>query len=397
VSEAWWAPWREWTTRSVTLTSGEANALRSSELRFRLTERGGGLYEMATTRWVGVDTILGRQVAVHPKMDTGRLVYLLARGAKLPSFAGHAALGPESDILHALVEAYLVALDAALVQGPLSAYVEVREDLAALRGRIDIPRQYGQRFGLLPPVSCEFDDFTSDIEPNRRLLAAIDLLLAGTTKDTPPRLRLHASRLAQSVTRVRYAGTVEPLVLGRDVDARMGRTAPAYRTAVALAESILNHGFVRFVPGARRSMGFAVNMDNVYERFLFAALGEALGAPRLQWSKPVLRLLAGDHETHVPDMVWWNRLRRPRLVLDAKWMNKHRKKNVRKMLTYCTALGITKGVLVLGGGEERVDRVPLGNIEIYSWTLPVDGSIDELEARLDAFATRLKELAPGSP
>ena len=377
------------------LPAMEARALRDSHLRFDVQEVRPGEYRITTTRWVGVDTILGVEVFVHPKMKVDRLLYLMARGAKLPLFSGHAHLQEEPDIVAALRVAFVTVLDEALSNGLLQTYEERYDDLRAMRGSIDVHRQFIQRFGVLPPVSCVYDEYTPDNAPNRLLLAAARKLLMAPTRDSYTRsLRRHVRDLSESATSERPPESAS-LPVGAHL--ALGRTADAYRTALSLAEAVLAGTFVRFSSGDRRTIGFAVNMDNVYERFLRTALRECLGAPPWLWNRPSLRLLAGDQERHEPDMVWWHRPGRARLVLDAKWMDVDRRRNARKMLIYCQALGLDDGVLIYGGGEERVHKVPLGKTRVHAWCLPVDGTIEELEQRLAAFAERLRSLAPAKP
>ena len=114
--------------------------------------------------------------------------------------------------------------------------------------------------------------------------------------------------------------------------------------------------------GRSRGAAFFLDMNKVFERFLYVALGEALGLPDGQWRHEAgLTLDEGGHVGMKPDFSWWpsggtdGNGSRPLFVGDAKYKRTDGEgfehADIYQMLAYCTAADLPSGMLVYAAGE----------------------------------------------
>jgi 5-methylcytosine-specific restriction enzyme subunit McrC len=78
----------------------------------------------------------------------------------------------ELDVFEAVVPAFSTLTRQALRRGLLQGYEQRAEELATVRGRIDVTIQVHRRFGQMLPLAVSYDEFSEDILANRLLKAA---------------------------------------------------------------------------------------------------------------------------------------------------------------------------------------------------------------------------------
>jgi 5-methylcytosine-specific restriction enzyme subunit McrC len=161
----------------------EADALSAlGELRPGLCERGYSWVRLA--QYCGIINLGGRLIEVLPKVgfdgssdrDSRALLLSLLRDAGYISVSAHDAAG-QSLTRHTLIEAFVVSfLDriSELAKGGLrSDYLAFSDDLAVVRGRIDIKRQITKLANRPDLIACEFDELTIDNAWNRAVKRAL--------------------------------------------------------------------------------------------------------------------------------------------------------------------------------------------------------------------------------
>ncbi|MDB4981582.1 MAG: uncharacterized protein JWM82_2334 [Myxococcales bacterium] len=165
-----------------------------------------------------------------------------------------------------------------------------------------------------------------------------------------------------------------------------------YDRALALADIILRNASLELQDGRVTSAGFLLNMDNVYEQFVVEGLRRALGLSISEWRYHPDDLTL-DHEDHfriIPDVIW-EHAGEPWLVLDAKYkLGDTRQADVSQMHSYCTALGVDRGVIVHSGAEDNTIRIRNSNVEIRVIRLDPDGEPAQLTARLAEVAKTIR-------
>lgn len=384
-----------------TLRISEADALRLARCRLGLQVEldTPGAYEVRSCNLVGVDLVDHLEIEVRPKLPITNLLYLLGEtpeDLRLGDDVGHSG---QPGAVVVLQELFATALSRVLSRGLPTLYVQRREKLPVVRGRIEVLELTTKGFGLVPPVPCAFDDQSFDTEPNRRLLAAAAALAALPVgrQATRTLLRRLANRLRSAVTSVRYGANLKELRVGKEVDLQLGkRGAASYRSALAIAQLVLSGSSAEFDKGNVSAASFVVNMDRVFERFLFERLRRSLDVPRSLWTKPSIYLDTRDRILLMPDMVEYLPDLRPRLVLDAKWKNtsEGESSDIRQMTLYCLSLGLPFGVLIYGNATSSGarHRIVETDIQIHVLDLDLSGSVADIDGQVGRLATRIRAI-----
>jgi 5-methylcytosine-specific restriction enzyme subunit McrC len=289
---------------------------------------------------------------------------------------------------------YADALANATSRGVVWDYRDRSDALVRPRGRIDSRTLTLRRFGVFPPVDCNFNDYTADTDPNRRLVAAASLLTRGSLALTPAGVKLRRMmEQFQDVSRDLDATNSRPAQV-------LGRRWEPFQTVLSLADVVLSHASLELRHGQVGSIGFVVNMNVCFERFVVVALRRALRLDEQRWRHhpPGLTLDHGGRLQIVPDAVWYGPNGKARMVIDAKYKRTvlGGVEDVVQMMSYCLALGTRHGVLVYGDADQGRHRMRHADIEVHVEPLSPDGTREELEERVQDLARRLEVLTQGA-
>src|SRR6056297_377426 len=139
---------------------------------------------------VGVIATPDCQLEILPKIEGGgesgvsdavlrqRLIHMLAVTYDLPIEAGAITrLGWQRDtVLELLIRLFCAKLTDAIRQGMPRQYLEHEDDLPALRGRLDVTRQFSTLAVSPQKLACRFDALSPDIALNQVMRAAVSSL-----------------------------------------------------------------------------------------------------------------------------------------------------------------------------------------------------------------------------
>ena len=360
------------TLRAVWLDSEDVEALRASPARLDVRARADGRFDVHAKQIVG--TVRTRQVdlVIRPKIELDGFLELLGHAPWLARLRGRSDLGTWDDFLPALAELYAHALKTALRRGILLGYESRREALSYCRGRVDSLSLGARRFGVIPPIDCEFEEFSPDIELNQRLRAAARFLVRSGlgSRTATAELRAALDQFA-SVSDRRFHPPLRPL----PVDRRLGLYGPA----VDLANLVLSSASLDLRSGAARSVGFLLDMDHLYEAWVARMLREELGASKDIRQPPAHRHppklhLDFDRTVKLEPDVLWSPEGRPSVPIDAKYKRGTRLGNpdVYQMAAYCAGLGVRRGVVFCVDVDPGHLRLRNG-VEIWVRRLSVEG------------------------
>ena len=325
---------------------------------------------------VGILTIPGRTVEILPKIDgndgtvRSALVHMLAVAWGLRVAEGElAALDTQRhDLLELLIRLFADRLLAAVRRGMPRRYVTHEEDLALLRGRLDVERQFTHLAVRPDRLACRFDELSEDTPLNRVLKAAVTRL-AGVARSAAG-----ARRLSELTARFEFVrDSSDPL--------RLDRTNAAFHDLHRLARLFLTGDWQSTRGG--RSAGFALlfPMDKLFEAFIGRSLMRALGSRtvRLQHrGRHALTAAGGTSRLFAlqPDAVIEEPGER-HVILDAKWKRltphaRHRGKtlgvaqsDIYQMLAYARAYDARRLVLIYPwhdalGAQQSIDLARSG-------------------------------------
>jgi 5-methylcytosine-specific restriction enzyme subunit McrC len=374
----------EW-TRSAPLALSEGSLRTLSALGHLLEMRPDG------RRWtLRSKGIVGR-VQLHegtlellPKHPVANLCRMIAAVAGVPRlFEPITTLG-DGGLPDLLVAAFVQRAEGLLAEGLRRDYVERREQLAVLRGRLDLPAHLRRPEALVTDLSCRHEDYTLDTPFNAVL------------RQTAEACHSRWPALAERVLRLRHrlAGVPRTRLRPDEIDRfRYDRLTESYRPVHALCRAILagtrlGLGGEHEAPGA----SFVVEMAPLFERFVSLSLRARTHPPwRVALQERVALDRAGALEIR-PDVVVY-REHQPMAVVDAKY--KLRRGGVPKIsdayqvLAYARRYGLERAWLIYPdrpAGERRLVTHD-GTTEIISVGLDLEAAWAEVEAALDRLAT----------
>ena len=317
---------------------------------------------------VGILSIPGRTVEILPKIDgndgavRSALVHMLAVAWDLRVAEGELTTldTQRRDLLELLIRLFANRLLAAVRRGLPRRYVAHEEDLALLRGRLDVKRQFTHLAVRPDRLACRFDELSEDTPLNRVLKAAVTRLVGVA------RSAANARRLSELAARFELVGD-SPAPLREPV--RLDRTNTAFHDLYRLATLVLSGDWQRTTGG--HSTGFALlfPMNELFEKFIGRSLERALAPPRTVRLQPTDRhaLTSVDGKSHLfalkPDVVIEEPGER-RVILDTKWkhLTPHKRgcektlgvaqSDIYQMLTYAHAYNAKRLVLIYPWHEE---------------------------------------------
>jgi 5-methylcytosine-specific restriction enzyme subunit McrC len=293
-------------------------------------------------------------VEFRPKVGVAPLLFLISYALDADSWRPEDAhVAADMNLAEAIVPLFARAVHRALAPGLLQGYQNRKDTLATIRGRVRMADQFRACIGLPLPVEVTYDDYTPDILENQLLSTAVDTL---------GRLHLRHQPSYTSLARLRaQLSDVNPIAIGRhDVpEPFWTRLNERYRRAVALARLIITTAGVQARVGGHDASALLVNTNQVFERFIRAALREQLHLTDATFppaarghaiyldrgSKPAVKL--------EPDLSWWAH---GQCVFagDCKYKRADGdvpNADIFQMLAYLTALRLDEGWLIYAIGE----------------------------------------------
>jgi 5-methylcytosine-specific restriction enzyme subunit McrC len=382
------------TTSAVQLNSSQVEVLRQA--RVAAAPVGRGCYDLRPEAIVGVLEVDGVRFEIAPKMGIPRLLQLLTYGlSRRRSTDLDGSFGSDVDLVEAMATLYAEALDRTLARGVRRDYVRRSASSSTLRGRIDLARQLRNHHGRMPPVELTFDDHTVDTPSNRLLLTAALKLRTLRVRSIGARrmLGLALGRL-EGVTPEDYASTPLPPA------PTAARRDPDLELALMLARLIVAGRSIEIRSGDLTAAAMLFNLNDVFEDFVVAALGERLGLDGRSWPQNAAgHPLYLDRDRRVklePDLSWWDR-NRCLFVGDVKY----KRTSVRgvthpdlyQLMSYVAATGLADGLLVYADGVAgTVTHVVPGDRRLHVTRLDVSGTLAEMEQEVDRVAGLARSL-----
>ncbi|MCT0198595.1 McrC family protein [Synechococcus sp. CS-1325] len=318
------------------IPEAEADRLAAIARASAFSGRGGeGVLEHGRTGLrargvVGVIATQGCQLEILPKIEGGgetnvsdatlraRLIHMLAVTFDLPIEAGAMTkLGWQRDtLLELLIRLFCAKLTDAVRQGMPRHYLEHEDDLPALRGRLEVKRQFSTLAVSPQKLACRFDSLSSDIALNQVMRAAISKLsrLSGA-QDTQRALR------ELSFVYVDVAD-VPPCALRWDRIV-LDRTNGRWRNLLSFARLFLTDRYQTTSAGAIDGHALLFEMNVLFERYVERILSRALAGTGYRLSSQGGHrdcLYEGDigrFRTR-PDLIVRN-TDGVKLIIDTKW------------------------------------------------------------------------------
>lgn len=277
---------------------------------------------------VGVIVADGVTLEILPKIDGNEtdaaarrsLVHMLAVVLDLDIIDGGLTdLGwQRDDLLEILIRLFCDRLFEALHRGLPRRYVPHEHDLAALRGRLDVKRQFTVLAASPQRLACRFDELSADIALNQIMKAAVTKLAK-------------VARAPESQRRLAELGFAFADIAAVPVnslpwhDVVLDRTNRSWAQLLSLAKLLLGDRFQTTSSGDARGFSLLFEMNKLFEEFVGRSLARALAGTgyevRLQGPRgyALADLHSGQNRFATkPDITVASR-GAPALVIDTKW------------------------------------------------------------------------------
>ena len=386
---------REWQPRTVDLDFDGAALAALKAAHIGVTPLGGGRHELRPESHVGALRVGETSIVVRPKIEAARAMFLISYALD----PGHwreddgAALAADEGVLDAIAAAFARETRRAIGRGLLRGYRREEDALHGVRGRIRFADQLRRRPGVPLPVEVAFDEFTADVEENRLLHAALRRLARLPLRSADARAEVRALL-------PRFAEVGAPSYRrGGAPDIAWTRLNAHYRRAAALARLVVEWSSLELRGGETAAAAFMIDMNAVFERFVRAALREALGLAEASWpDEERRRRLTLDEDDGIrlyPDLMWLDG-RKPVFVGDAKYKRTDNRAvpnaDLYQMLAYCVAAGLPSGLLVYAQGEDEpaAHAVRNAGVTIEVEALDLDGEPEAVLASVTRLARRVE-------
>ena len=334
----------------VPLDAGQLAALAQSGIDVTLSIDGRSRYVLRPSSYIGTVRLDVLSIVVRPKIPICRVMFLVAYALDPNDWKRYFDLFPNPDILESIIPAFVHHTHQAIRRGLLQGYQTEEDALHTVRGRIRFSDQINRRSGIPLPIEVTYDEFTEDIEENRLIKTALHRL---------SRLPVRSERSRRGVNGLRSAfNTVELGNYRRGVpEFQYTRLNDHYRPAVELARLIIDNSSLELFHGEVAGASFLLDMNKVFEQFLFVALREALGLSKREWQSGKRLYLDTDRKISLqPDLSWWEG-GHCCFVGDAKYKRTtptgFQHADIYQMLAYCTATNLPSGLLVYAAGESE--------------------------------------------
>lgn len=234
-------------------------------------------------RVVGVIATPGCQLEILPKIERGgeeapsnaalraRLVHMLAEVHDLPIDAHDmTALGWQRDtLLEILIRLFCRKLSDAVRKGLPRHYIGCQEDLPALRGRLDVARQFCALAATPNRLASRFDALSPDIMLNRIMRAAVTRLARITAAPDNQRALHDLSLAYEGVT------ALPPRAILWD-RITLDRSNEQWRDLITLARMFLAGQYQQTSSGEASGHALMFEMNVLFERYIERLMRRAL-------------------------------------------------------------------------------------------------------------------------
>lgn len=249
-----------------------------------------------------------------------RLVHMLAVALDLKIETGQITKldWQRETLLEILIRIFCSKLTDAVRRGMPRRYIVQEDDLSALRGTLNLPRQFTRHAANPSRLACKFDELSEDIALNRIMKATVaHLFRMSRSPSNQQRLRELAFV---------YADIAEVAVSAQKWDeVVIDRTNRAWQELFGMAQLFLRSRYQTTSAGAGRGTALLFEMNTLFEEYVGRLITRALARTEYRVSLQGGRLFcltSLDDERAVfqtkPDILIW-RAGQVVHVIDTKW------------------------------------------------------------------------------
>jgi 5-methylcytosine-specific restriction enzyme subunit McrC len=353
-------------------------------------------YRLTPKGHVGTIVCPTCRLLIRSKIPIENLFYLLDPTGPVPTLSDQITPLPAAEGLDFLAGRLAHLLNERTAAGLHRDYQERTDRGPYLQGQLDLPAHLRGQNGRKDQLHCRFEEFTADIPCNQIPKATAELALQSPMLGDSVRGSLRRALEAFAAVR--------SIAVDRDSFPAVmtDRLTDAYRPLLDLCRILVESLGPGKHSGSTACPAFLLDMEKVFEHYVTTGVARACaGSSRVTVSSQPL-VVANQPDAGLPDI----HLRpdftlvaggRPFLVGDAKWkslaVSPLVTADLYQVITYCTSLGIRRGLLVYPGHRNRVWNYSLARapVSVQIRTLRVSGKRESCARSLRRLACSARQ------
>lgn len=341
---------------------------------------------------VGTVVAPGLTIRIRPKITIARLFEMLsAATSALRWSASIVGLSPTSTVEDVVAAVFIDAVQKELARGLLRGYIALEEESFVARGRLEVSELIRRRPMTLAPLVQTPEFLEENIPENQVLASALDVLARRIQSQTIRTRLMDCQRAFVGVSRLR-SGRSLPRIARNRLNAR-------WWGAIELALLVLRSGGLDLPIGDHLARSFLIDMNVVFERFVYRALAEDLLAHGLTLhdNHGGIRLDTDGLHTLRPDLSLW-RGDRCTYAGDCKYKQSTdamaQRDDMYQCVAYAVATGLPRITLFYGGESPQSREVQLvdGRTTVLVRVLDLSAPTVRLQAQCAALAREAADL-----
>jgi 5-methylcytosine-specific restriction enzyme subunit McrC len=319
----------------------------------------------------------GLLIRIQPKVGIHNIFRMLEVAYRLKSFQWRDGLVDVSDLADIFERLASILARRVLDRGRKGlhrSYVETRDDLQLIRGRVDTRETSLSLLKGVLAVRCEFEEHTSDIDDNRILLYTLSLLSRMSMRRIDVRKEVNgARRLLQGAASLRVVGASEC------VHRVYNRLNEDYRPLHALCRFFLHHTGPALSSGKKSLIPFTVEMPGLFELFVSEWLKTKVPPNILVRSQHKAVLDSAGSLFFRVDIALFDRSSdRCIAVLDTKYKSAEipSESDIQQIVAYAVKMGASNGYLIYPSSTTRKIDLQVGTVRVRSIVFALSGDLD---------------------
>lgn len=394
------------TINGVILTHHEATILHN-EFAHALTIRSEGQdeYQLTAASYVGKIVLGNLSIEIHPKLPIPLLWDWLAYAYDIRSLKWTQQAGYEEDFgdLEWLIKAYIRECRRIVAHGLRKAYVTEQAVIESARGSLNATTTASLWLKQEYRFDCRYDEFTSWAIENQCIFAGLTDMMRFSIQDK--KLLIDIQNLLQLFGAHKPAAlhSLEVVRLAKpELDhMKPNRLNIVYMPAFQLLRMFWRQASLSFESGGIRVQSFLLDMNELYERYIFRRLEDELKGDGIHVVDQQHDWLAEGGKIRIlPDILL--RCKEQEVILDTKYKRKTDESSINQdvfqMLAYMTARKSQHAILLYASGPEREDQVKHTGMMVYQWSLEleqINSDREQFEARIRVIVDRVRGLFGG--
>ena len=229
-----------------------------------------GRRRIKAAQFVGVIATPSVRLEILPKIEKseniktrGALIKMIGAALSIPIYDGEITPlnAQDRDLLEILILVFARRLASEVRKGLTRNYKRQADDLARLRGKLDVTRQF-TKFAATPQIlACEFDEFSADNALNRLLACATSLLMRRTNVVATQRLLSEIDAHFAEVSPVTVQHALQEKIT-------LDRKNQRWSVCEKLARLLLQSLYQTVHSGKREGVALLFDMNKLFEAYV---------------------------------------------------------------------------------------------------------------------------------